>query len=380
MLLSGENGPRHYETAVGMNDIFRLLQRHVSAQFSVFEMYLAAQGPAFLYLGIIIQLAHSSPVQSSSNQPLPLAQPSNLTAALSRTLGWGPVPDGFEFRPDIALPRRIPQDAAVINAVHGLEKLGQADYHGSIAPQSFNTARYPYPVINLQVPSPSKTTIERQYVIWALVLAIGYMDHHFHAFVEAHFTLLLHNEEIGGISFGERLLSGTGTQLEEGLANNNNTTTTQENMLDHRSHEIMARAAASAAPVDEDSQAFANNSITATPTTNTVVNVLCIYDGNNPLAQNDIFSSLLIVMAQAAVPTSETKLPEYWSPPYQGNHIRIFARATKRDTGPYLTYGLLIQTLARAADFLVAQQRYGRLLVRMDVGGVVIGQVLIRHM
>lgn len=71
-------------------------------------------------------------------------------------------------------------------------------------PLDFRTPRYPDPVIGIRLPE-YKTTIKREYVMWALVLA----THHMYSTLRppgisywSHFTLLFNGREIGGLSFG----------------------------------------------------------------------------------------------------------------------------------------------------------------------------------
>ncbi|KAL8880892.1 MAG: hypothetical protein Q9192_007921 [Flavoplaca navasiana] len=306
---------------------------------------------------------YSSPAQLTT-RPLPLLLPDghvNFSAA-NAGLGYGPIPQGFTLRPDLQFPRPISESATLINIAHFIKHLGQHDIQGEIPPQNFMTARYPEPVIGVRVP-PSRRAIKRQYVISALVLAMMHMlglnQPTFHV---SHYTLLWHDEEIGGLSFGIFAPSEGSTR---------DTTSEQD---------VAMKVSADAEPVkipDNISQESGQVVETTTGLTKNRLSVAVTYLGS-PLNKEDLLSTLIWTMGQASVPATEFRFAN-WVPDWLEGHTRFIASATPRPRPPYLTYFWLLEALAATADYLVDHNRYGDVRTLIIVDGAQIGQGLFRH-
>ncbi|KAL8836534.1 MAG: hypothetical protein Q9170_002889 [Blastenia crenularia] len=310
-----------------------------------------------------VHLAYSTPIQSDT-QLLPRVQrndrATNLTAALAK-LGYGPCPEGLTIDPDLQLASVLPEDPTIINVAHFIATLGQDDIAGQIPPQDFSTALYPRPVIRLRVP-PSKRTIRREYVIWGVFLAVGHMmDYSPMGFVPSHYTLLFDEEEVGGVSFG---IPATA----DGQVSTTERVTARGEPDDIG---IVSRA-------DPIGQGISAPN-TIAQATNSRLSVICGYDGDNPLGKNDLLATLMLVMVQATIPPSDTRIQGEWAPGWLDGHTRFFARATGRATEPYLTYGRMIESLARAVDFLVNNNRYNHFSMTIGVDRVLVGQGWFRH-
>ncbi|KAL8951511.1 MAG: hypothetical protein Q9222_002514 [Ikaeria aurantiellina] len=333
-------------------------------------MHLPKQRLACLYFAIVVQLASSIPLQPPA-QPLTIGQsanPSNLTSALSN-LGYGPVPPGFKIEPDIELPRTLPEDATLLNVIHALESLGQDDYYGAIGPQLFNTP-YSQTTISLRLPR-SKRIIQRQYVMWGLILAIGYMTEYLPMLMWSHYTFRLNDEEIGGVSFGIPPSMAL-DPIANNITNLKDSTSTKVTARDDQSSDIYPRTSIT----DRDAQTT-SDSITE-PLDNRL-HVTCRYIDSMNLDKMDLFQALMVAIAQAAVPLSNTRTPEQWAAQGLDGQVRVYVRSAGETTAPFLKYSYVIEALAKAADFLVANQRFGGLLARMEVGEVEVGSVLMRH-
>ncbi len=323
-------------------------------------MYIS--NPWFTFLSFLFfRLVHSSPAQPIT-RPFPLLPPNghvNFTLANSG-LGYGPIPDGFTLRPDMQFPRPMSDSATLINIAHAIKQLGQGDNQGEVLPQDFATARYPEPVIAVRVP-PSRRTLKRQYIISALILAMMHMlslDQP--SLLWSHYTLLWHGEEIGGLAFG--IYS---PPLLEGIAQN--ATSAQKRAEAKVNSDIISQ--------QESHRAVAT---TTTGVSNNRLSVAITYLGPG-LEKTDLLSTLIVVMAQAAVPASETRFAN-WVPDWLEGHTRFLASAAAgRTSPPYMTYYWLLDALEQTADYLVDQNRYGDVRMVIGVDGVQIGQGLFRH-
>lgn len=321
-------------------------------------MYISHPWFTILYF-LFFRLVHSIPAQPIT-RPLPLLLPNghvNFSLANSG-LGYGPIPDGFSLRPDMQFPRPMSESATLINIAHAIKQLGQGDNQGEVLPQDFATARYPEPVIAVRVP-PSRRTLKRQYVISALILAMMHMLSLDQPTLRwSHYTLLWHGEEIGGLAFG--IYS---PPLLESMAQN--ATSAQKR---------------AEAKVNTDISQQESNQAVATTTTgvsNNRLSVAITYLGPG-LEKTDLLSTLIVVMAQAAVPPSETRFAN-WVPGWLEGHTRFLASAARRPSPPYMTYYWLLDALVQTADYLVDQDRYGDARIVIGVDGVQIGQGLFRH-
>ncbi|KAL8920326.1 MAG: hypothetical protein Q9208_006297 [Pyrenodesmia sp. 3 TL-2023] len=263
------------------------------------------------------------------------------------------------------------ESATFINVVHFIKALGQGDFHGEIRPRNFRTFQCPSPLIGLRVP-PNHPTIKRAFVIWGLQVAINHMyqEQATPTFWTSHYTLLWNDEEIGGLSFGlaEEQASQKITPEEpvEGITARNDPETDSS---------IVTRQTSGVANLTTHPAEL------STDLTNNGLSVAYTFTGR-PLSKVDLYFVLLWVMAEASRPASDTRIMRNWTPPWLEDlelHTMFSASAVHRTTPPFMTYDLLLEAVAGAADFLVAQNRFGELRVQLAVDGVAIGQGLFRH-
>ncbi|KAL8642577.1 MAG: hypothetical protein Q9226_008495 [Calogaya cf. arnoldii] len=277
-------------------------------------------------------------------------------------LGYGPVPPELTVRPDIIPPGfapPIPEPATFINVVQLIKALGQRDFQGEISPFLFRTSQFPSPGIKLRVP-PGHSTIKRANVIWGLNVAIHHMyltQHDSTTFPASHYTLLWHDEEIGGLGFG--------------LAANQNEAMGDITAMENRSK-------TDSAIVTRDISGVVN---LTTDVTNNRLSVQ--YRLLGPLLEKvDLYFALLWVLAVASVPASDTRITRTWILPWLDGlefHTTFQASPALRTTPPFMTYFWLLEAVAGAAEYLVARNRYGALRMQLKVDGASIGQGVFRH-
>ncbi|KAL9027727.1 MAG: hypothetical protein Q9180_007286 [Flavoplaca navasiana] len=182
----------------------------------------------------------------------------------------------------------------------------------------------------------------------------------------SHYTLLWHNEEIGGLSFG------IFAPLKEGTRD----TTSEQN--------VAMKVPAGAEPgnnPDTVSQGSGQVVETSTGLANNRLSVAVTYLGP-PLNKEDLLSTLVWTMDQASVPASEIRFANWvpnWVPEWLEGHTRFIASAASRPKPPYMKYLWPLEALAATADYLVDHNRYGDVRMLIIVDGAQIGQGLFRH-
>lgn len=316
-------------------------------------------------------LVNSSPVLPK-DRLLPILPPDGAIANLSspaRNLTWGPIPLDLIVRPDVNLPTEFPEEAAFINIVHAMTEVAHGDFHGAMPALDFSTARYPEPHITLTPPVGS-STLKREYVIWGLYGAFLHMYDAI-GFHVAHYTLLLNNEEVGGIGFGNPF----------------------GDALDHRS--IAARSLQDyGSAVDTGNPAFEARTLASnkfaergnTPGSDhqavkaltdlaSRLSVSFTYAGPS-MDKDDMFVSILWTIALAAIHASNTRIHHIWIPSGQQNSCRFTTSATIRTTPPYLQYFWVVEGVAKAADYLVERNTYRQISFVMKVDDVIVGRSL----
>lgn len=250
-----------------------------------------------------------------------------------------------------------------------MTEVAHGDFHGAMPALDFSTARYPEPQITLTPPVGS-STLKREHVIWGLYGALLHMYDAI-GFHVAYYTLLLDNEDVGGISFGNPF----------------------GDALDHRS--IAARSLQDyGSAIDTGNPAFeartlASNKIAEradTPGSDhqaakaltdlaSRLSVTFTYAGRS-MDKDDMFVSILWTIALAAIHASNARIHHIWTPSRQQNSCKFTTSATVRTTPPFLQYFWVVEAVAKAADYLVERNTYRQLSFVMKVDDVVIGRSL----
>ncbi|KAL8686392.1 MAG: hypothetical protein Q9218_007140 [Villophora microphyllina] len=320
-------------------------------------------------LCFVLELVHASPIEPKDQllPNLPIgANPSTLNAGL----GYGPIPKGFKIKVGSRQqpPRRLPEDALLINTIHFLKVLGQADIGGEIGPQDFTTAQYPSLVLRVGVPA-SERTIRREYVIWALALAIHiqYAEAELPAFWMTQYSLNFNDRLIGTLSLG---VPG---QLDSEAASANNTTTMSQNGTENV-HLVTAR--------DDNHQPThllprEEGDIQTTANADRLTVVYQYY--GHLLNKFDLMLDLIWIMAQASIPPANAVPPSIWVPGWMEGHVKFTANTLERTVAPKMSWFWMLEGLERGADFLVGQNRYASIDILLEVDGVDVGRLSFRH-
>ncbi|KAL8857381.1 MAG: hypothetical protein Q9178_006008 [Gyalolechia marmorata] len=273
---------------------------------------------------------------------------------------------------DLILPIPFTEEAAFINIVHAMKEIAHGDFYGVIQGQKFRTERYPEPVVWIQTTSAG--IVKRKYVLWGLYEILKYL-YSILNFTRSHFTLLWDEEEVGGI--------GLGTPSAGHVPD--------YRTIDDTSHQDDATTDAVA--MSEDNQSLASRDITNKTTTlgpqtqnanltdlASRLSVVFGYRGGRPMSKEDMFIGILRVFISAAIPPSNQRIRFHWGPSDTADTPCKFTIASTIQTEPpYLQFYWVVEAVARAADYLVAKDRYQLLSMVLKVDDVKIGGALLFH-
>ncbi|KAL8904953.1 MAG: hypothetical protein Q9171_006862 [Xanthocarpia ochracea] len=311
-----------------------------------------------------IELGYTNPTQPN-NRILPILSPNGAAANLSlpsTNLSNDPVPAEFTMTCDLILPIPFTEEAAFINIVHAMKEIAHGDFHGVMRDVKFRTDRYPEPVVWVQTTSVG--TVKRKYVLWGLYETLKYL-YSILNFAHSHFTLLWDDEEVGGI--------GLGSPRADHVAD--------YRTIDTTSHQ------------NEDNQSLAGRDITNKTTTlgpetqnpnltdlASRLSVVFGYRGGRPMDKEDMFIGILRVFVSAAIPPSNQRIRFNWGPSDTADTPCKFTIASTIQTEPpFLQFYWVVEAVARAADYLVAKDRYQLLSMVLKVDDVKIGGALLFH-
>ncbi|KAL8917935.1 MAG: hypothetical protein Q9172_005626 [Xanthocarpia lactea] len=269
---------------------------------------------------------------------------------------------------------RIPftEEAAFINIVHAMKEIAHGDFSGVMRDQKFRTERYPEPVVWVQTTPVG--TVKRKYVLWGLYEALKYLYNEF-IFAHSHFTLLWEGAEVGGIGLGTPQAGHVPEYRTIGTTTHQNDATTD------------------AVAMSEDNQSLASREITNKATTLGLeaqnanltdlasrLSVVFGYRGGRPMDKEDMFIGILRVFISAAIPPSNQQIRFHWAPSDTDDTPCKFTMASAgRTTPPFLQFFWVVEAVARAADYLVANDRYQLLSMVLKVDDVKVGGALLFH-
>ena len=336
-------------------------------------MHIAKLWPVNLWF-IYIQLVYTNPTQPN-NRILPISSPDGAAANISlpsTNLFQNPIPAEFTMTCDLILPIPFTEEAAFINIVHAMKEIAHGDFHGVMRDQKFRTERYPEPVVWVQTTSVG--TVKRKYVLWGLYETLKYLYNSL-TFAHSHFTLFWDDEEVGGIGLG----SPTPDQLSD-----HHTVITTSRPNDATTNEVA---------MSEDNQSLAGRDITNNTTTlgpetrNTSLtdlasrlSVVFGYRGGRAMGKDDMFVGILRVFISAAIPPSNEQIRFDWAPSdTDDTPCKFTIASTGRTTPPFLQFYWVVEAVARAADYLVAANRYQLLSMVLKVDDVKVGGALLFH-
>ncbi|KAI4270321.1 MAG: hypothetical protein LQ337_006748 [Flavoplaca oasis] len=201
------------------------------------------------------------------------------------------------------------------------------EFTGKMGLMSYRTTRFPQPVIRMN--SPGLVDVERRFMIWGLFL-VAYYVNRFNAFNISFFSLQWKGKEVAGIGIaGTPRIAGQSFALEVPSSN----------------EEIKIDFAFFGAPLD--------------------------------LGKGSVYMTILASILEAAPQDTNTNIYQTVIN-YVNDEPAIFimtpTAVARSARGPYFTNELLIDTLARTAEFYAATKMYRQLGLNISVGGIMVAQ------
>ena len=317
-----------------------------------------------IFLTALLHTVFSSPV-APNNLHLPKFS-SNKTNLLTdfKNLGSLPIPTAFQIHPE-SHPIEIAYEPNAIftNAIQAIEETAIGDIQGYMPLWKFKTARYPQPVITLG--TPLWTSIKREYVIWGLLLAVISMISR-EAFEMTQFTLLWHGDEVGSITFGDfysmldspgRVTGGT-VNLRGDIEQNTSMATTGTGARTNNSTVYQANGTK------------ARNSPSLSEERLSVV----FRSSGDDVGVDNLLTYMLVVLAQTAIPPSDSETTKRWTPTAFGRVCRFILTRTARVEPPFMMFFWLIGAVAKAARYVIENDAYRTLHMVIYVDGELIGR------
>ncbi|KAL8958759.1 MAG: hypothetical protein Q9183_005774, partial [Haloplaca sp. 2 TL-2023] len=254
----------------------------------------------------------------------PLGHTDNLS---NITTHLGAIPPEFQVVRDTQLPIRLPAEACFLNIIAAIGSIALEDFAGKTAPASYRTTRFPQPLIRIN--SPGLVDVERRFVVWGLFL-VAYYINRYDAFNISFFSLQWKGQEVAGIGIaGSPRAPGQRLALEMPASN------------------------------DEVKVDFA------------------FFGGPLDLGKGSVFMTIIASILEAAPQEKESTIYQTVIN-YLNDESAIFivtpTKIAKSPTGPHLTNKVLLDILARAAEFYAMSNIYRQLELNISVDGVMVAQ------
>lgn len=247
-------------------------------------------------------------------------------------------------------PIPLSKNGAFINIIEALRVLAKEDYEGFTPLTTFRTHNYPQPVIALT--EPLLSPIKRKYVIWGLLLAWAWLSQPGRAVV-THFDLLWDDQSVGGILFGSLYLD---TQEYEGEVND---TAVEDIAKPHKLEAPMGYV----------------SSLKQIP--DNVLVVSFNYFGPGVMMKENMQSSLLYVLSQAARYPADTPITDNWRPRVQENKCLFLAQRVVSASPSSFNFFWLIEATVITANYILHTGRYRNINGLILLDGHVIGNVML---
>ncbi|KAI4192852.1 MAG: hypothetical protein LQ346_004118 [Caloplaca aetnensis] len=294
-------------------------------------MHSRLLGRLILLLGSVHKIGCSpTTVRTPAAVPHALAHGSNPAANLTHLLAS--IPPDFNIEHELYLPFSYPLEACFTNLVAVLGDVALGDFAGNMANTYYRTARFAQPVIKIN--SPSTRNIPRRYVVWGTFLTAFYLHKH-NACHMGFFVLQWKDQEVAGIGItSSRPAAGQNdaVRMPPPASNNDN-----ENVK-----------------ID-----------------------IAFFGGPKELGAGAVYMTIIASMMEAAPQASSDRIHETvinYLPNEPATFIVTPTAAARADTGPSFTNAMLIDLLARAADFYAEKGIYRQLGLNASIGGVVVAQ------
>ncbi|KAL9013396.1 MAG: hypothetical protein Q9173_001903, partial [Seirophora scorigena] len=237
------------------------------------------------------------------------------------------IPPQFHIEPDLELPIKFPPEACFTNIIAALGSIALGDITGKTHITNYRTTRFPQPLIKLT--SPAQKDVTRQYIVWGLFLTAFYLHSH-NAFNVGFFSLQWNGEEVAAIGIG-------GTPKLAG----------------------------------------ANGVLGAIPENDNIKVDFAFFGGTAEHGKGAVFMTIIASLLEAAPQAADDRIYQTVIN-YLNNEPAAFianpTEASRGARGPYFSNRVLIDALARTADFYTASNTYRQLEMKIFVDDVMVAQ------
>ncbi|KAL8652197.1 MAG: hypothetical protein Q9226_004369 [Calogaya cf. arnoldii] len=274
-------------------------------------------------IGLADEFACSPAFMGSQTPPKPSLSASNLA---NLTGLFGSIPPEFRVVPDLELPIRFPAEACFTNIIAALQDVALGDFTGKMHVHSYRTLHFPYPLIKMN--SPDLVDVKRQFMVWGLFLVAFYL-HTYNSCNMGFFSLQWKGEEVAGIGIAGTWPSDGNIALQSPSSNK----------------DVIVNFAFYGAPVE--------------------------------LGKGSVFITIIESMLEAAPQAADARIYTTIIN-YLRNEPAAFivtpTQAARGDRGPYFTNEVLIDILARSAEYYATSRIYRQLELNISVEGVKVAQ------
>ena len=255
-------------------------------------------------------------------------QPLNHADSLANITNLlGAIPHEFQVVPDMELPIRFPAEACFVNIIAAIGSIALYDFTGKMAPASYRTTRFSRPLIRMN--SPGRVDVERRFMVWGLFL-VAYYINRYDAFNISFFSLQWRGQEVAGVGIaGSPRVSGQRLALENPASN------------------------------DEIKIDFA------------------FFGGPLDLGKGSVFMTIITSILEAAPQDTNSIIHQTVINYLNGESAILILTPTaiaRSARGPHFTNEVLIDILARTAEFYAANNVYRQLELNISVSGVMVVQ------
>ncbi|KAL8791246.1 MAG: hypothetical protein Q9213_000203 [Squamulea squamosa] len=228
------------------------------------------------------------------------------------------------------------QEACFLSTIHALKEIAPGNFNGEMQGSTFKTQKFPELVISLG--SAFLSLIQRS------------------AFHPILFSLRWENEAVGIIEYGPPTIM---VQPE---------------------YEIGQTRALGQGPANFSAPVNRTTSKIVLPESNRHLLIHFKYFGKPPpnIGKSSVFMTIISALAQAAVPDADSTVVYTFVAKLDGGNcaLMVSSEAPSRTTPPFLRYGDLIQALADAADFYLANRLYTQLHMQLSIDGILLASVV----
>lgn len=278
-------------------------------------------------LGLARQFICSPAMARAPIVSKPLVHASNL-ANLTGLVGS--IPPEFRVVPDLELPIRFPAEACFTNIIAALGDVALGDFTGKMRLTSYRTNRFPQPLIKMN--SPGLEDVPRKFMVWGLFLMAFYL-HANNDFNMGFYSLQWKGEEVAGIGI----------------------------------------AGIPRAPPSQSITLGAPSSIDD----GDIKVEFAFIGGLLELGKGPVFMTIIVSLLEAAPQAVDARIYQTVIN-FLRNEPAAFivtpTQAAREARGPYFTNEVLIDILARTAEFYATSNIYRQLELNISVEGVVVAQ------